>query len=189
MGSKDLQKTSQTKGRHPRFPGTTQSPWRRHSKNIVWGAPRYLQEVGSDALVRALLGHLLGQAGDLVGGLGDVLGALDQGALVAAAAADQARHLGHEQRHALRRRDDVVALPEQHGHCPARGEMCKEVKGGRMAREQGRGFFKEQGRSVLTTRFWLFQHSGKKSSLQNWKKKLSSVSLSTEWVTALMTRF
>lgn len=74
------------------------------------GAPRYLQEVCSDALVRALLGHLLGQPGDLVGRLGDVLGALDEGALVAAAASDQARHLGHEQRHALRRRDDVVAL-------------------------------------------------------------------------------
>lgn len=70
----------------------------------------YLQEVCSDAFVRALLGHLLGEPGDLVGRLGDVLGALDEGALVAAAAAHQARHLGHEQRHALRRRDDVVAL-------------------------------------------------------------------------------
>lgn len=77
----------------------------RHSQ-----LPRYLQEVCPNALVRALLGHLLGEPGDLVGRLGDVLGALDEGALVAAAASDQARHLGHEQRHALRRRDDVVPL-------------------------------------------------------------------------------
>lgn len=75
-----------------------------------WDSLTDLQEVCPNALVRALLGHLLGEPRDLVRRLGDVLGALDEGALVAAAASDQARHLGHEQRHALRRRDDVVAL-------------------------------------------------------------------------------
>ena len=71
---------------------------------------RYLQQVGSDAPVRALLGHLFGQPGHLVRGLGDVLGALDQRPLVAAAPAHQAGHLGHEQGHALGGCDDVVAL-------------------------------------------------------------------------------
>lgn len=121
-------------------------------------APRYLQEVCSDALVRALLCHLLGEPGDLIGRLGDVLGALDERAFVAAAASDQARHLGHEQRHALRRRDDVIAL---HGTTPSpllpaphrSAETLREVKGGRTTCEHRRGFFKEQGRAVLTTCF------------------------------------
>lgn len=151
--------------------------WERHSRSSTEQLPGYLQEVGSDALVRALLGHLLGEPGDLVGGLGDVLGALDEGALVAAAAADQARHLGHEQRHALRRRDDVVAL---HGttrslllparHCSA--ETLKEVKDGRTTCEHRRGFFKEQGRSLLTTFFWLFLNAQGKKLTSKLKKKL-----------------
>lgn len=36
------------------------------------------------------------------------------------------------------------------------GETLREVKGGRTTCEHGRGFFKEQGRSVLTTHFWHF---------------------------------
>jgi len=69
-----------------------------------------LQQVGPDALVGALLGHLLGEARHLVRGLGDVLGALDEGALVPGAAPHQARHLRHQQGHALGGTDDVVTL-------------------------------------------------------------------------------
>lgn len=71
---------------------------------------RHLEQVGPDALVGALLGHLLGQPRDLVRGLGDVLGTLDEGALVSAASAHQTRHLGHEQGHPLGSADDVVSL-------------------------------------------------------------------------------
>ena len=69
-----------------------------------------LEQVGSDAFVGALLGHLLGQPRDLVGCLGNVLGTLDEGTFVPAAASDQARHLGHEQGHPLGGADDVITL-------------------------------------------------------------------------------
>ena len=76
-----------------------------------------LEQIGSDAFVGTLLGHLLGQPRDLVRGLGDVLGALDEGALVPAAAPHQTRHLGHEQGHPLGRANDVITLkPSQRRH-------------------------------------------------------------------------
>lgn len=119
------------------------TPTERGTAKAAFEQLGYLQEVGSDALVCALLGHLLGEPGDLVGRLGDVLGALDQGALVAAAASDQARHLSHEQRHALGRRDDVIALHRttQSLLLPARHrsvETLKEVKDGRTTCEHRR---------------------------------------------------
>lgn len=70
----------------------------------------YLQKVGSDSLVRALLRHLLGQPGDFVRSLRNVLGTLDQGPFVPTAAPHQAGHLGHQQGHPLGCGNDVVTL-------------------------------------------------------------------------------
>lgn len=70
----------------------------------------YLQQVGSYAFVRALLGDLLGEARDLVGGFGDIFGTLDERPLIPTASSDQSRHLGHQQSHALSGTNDVITL-------------------------------------------------------------------------------
>lgn len=70
----------------------------------------YLQQVGSDASVSTLLGHLFGQPGDLIRGFGNVFSTLDHSPLITAAATYQPGHLSHQQRHPLGRRNDVISL-------------------------------------------------------------------------------
>lgn len=81
----------------------------------------YLQQVGSYTFVRALLGDLFGEPRDLIRGLGDVFGALNERPLVATAAPDQSRHLGHQQSHTLGGTDDVITLTKR--HTPAFGNL------------------------------------------------------------------
>lgn len=70
----------------------------------------YLQEVGSDASIGALLGNFFGQSRHLIWGLGDVLSTLNQRSLVPASPTNQPRHFCHQQSHPLGCCYDVVTL-------------------------------------------------------------------------------
>lgn len=86
--------------------------WRRSPPSKP-GFMAYLQKVCSDPLVRALFGHLFSQTSHFVGSFCDIFRTLDERSLVPAGAPHQAGHLGHQQGHALGRRNDVVPLEEK----------------------------------------------------------------------------
>lgn len=96
---------------------------------------RYLQEVGSDASVSALLGHLFSQPCHLIWGLCDVFRALNQSSFVSTPAAHQPGHFCHQQSHALGCCYDVITL--WRGRMGQRKRRVRVVWG---TRQRRRGF-------------------------------------------------
>lgn len=72
----------------------------------------YLQKVGSDALVSALLCHLLGQFCHFIWCFCNILGTLDESPFIPTTTSYQARHLSHQKGHPLGSGNYIIALQE-----------------------------------------------------------------------------